>query len=87
MLFDNIDFHTGDVNESSSVQSDPDFHTYDPANKVLRLNKISRGDASDSPAYAEGFVDIGGITDGGVFTWGSPLGPAGANSGYARANY
>ena len=84
-----------DADETSSTQFDSraagpnngGFKTYDPANKILTLNKISRGDAADHPAYAEGFVDIIGITDGAPFFWGTPSGPAGVNSGYDRDNY
>lgn len=72
-------------NSNGSVHQNPDFHTYDPANKVLRLNKISRGDGSDSPAYGLGFTDIAGVTDGGTFAWGSPL--VNPNSGYNRSDY
>ena len=78
--WEDIAAHTGDVNESSSTNADPNFDNYDPANKILELN-------ASSPAYTEGFVDIAGVTDGGTFTWGSPDGPAGANSGYDRSNY
>ena len=82
-----------DVEETSSVQFDSTaggannggFKTYDPANKLLTLNKISRGDSTDHPAFAEGFVDIAGVTDGGTFTWGDLT--SNANSGYDRSNY
>ena len=76
-----------DVDESSSAQFDSTsggannggFKTYDPDNRILTLNKISRGDAADHPAYAEGFVDIAGVTDGTPFFWGL--------AGYDRSNY
>lgn len=71
--------------ETSTTQSDPLFKAI--GSRDLQLDKISRGDASDSPAFAEGFVDIVGVTDGGTFTWGNSDGPAGTNSGYDRDNY
>ena len=82
VLWEDVPIQAG---ETSSVQADPDFKTYDPANKLLTLNKISRGDATDSPAFGEGFVDIAGVTDGGTYVWGSPV--SNSNSGYDRSNY
>ena len=63
--------------ESSSITDDPLFA--DPNNEDWTLDRISRGDAADSPAYTEGFTDVPGVTDGAATIIGT--------AGYDRSNY